>query len=156
VAVSHKPFVYSASSATPSPHRGVPTRQSPAPPTQDIVGRDISTFQRLLFETPRRALVPSPHCVGPPGSALFGMARSAGVRNLVLVCHRGGYKPERVRMNEGAWRSFRFDGGHVTGYALAPCTTLFVMRMLFDCGGTRPIRRRGTVAIHAELVGGLS
>ena len=84
------------------------------------------------------------------------MARSAGVRNLVLVRHRGGYKLERVRMNEGVWRSFCFDGGHVTGYALAPSTTLFVMRMLFNRGGTRPIRRRGAVAIHAELAGGLS
>lgn len=63
----------------------------------------------FLLDPPGRSLVPVPHRVSGPGGILIGMARSAGVRNLVPVRHYGSYELESMRVNKGAGRAFGFN-----------------------------------------------
>ena len=100
----------------------------------------LAERQAFLFDPPRRALVPMSHRVSGPRSTLIGMARSARIRNLVLVRHHGGDELESMRVNKGAGRAFRFDCRHVAGDTLAARTSILVVRVLFDSGCPWTIR----------------
>ena len=80
------------------------------------------------------------HRVGGPRSTLIGMARSARIRNLVLVRHNGSDELESMRVNQGSGRAFSFDCRHVAGDTLAARTAILVMRMLFDRSCARTVR----------------
>ena len=133
----------------PSPRQGL-INPTPAAGTCGRWPRYAQTGARLitaghgpsafLFDPPRRALVPVAHRVGGPRSTLIGMARSARVRNLILLRHHGSNELESMRVNQGAGRAFGFDCRHVAGDALAARTAILVVRMLFDRGRPWTIR----------------
>ena len=59
------------------------------------------------------------------------MAISAGVGNLVLVCHRRVDKSEGVASDVYIGDGL-FNTRHVTGDALVACASHFVMRVFFN------------------------
>jgi hypothetical protein len=50
-------------------------------------------------------------------------------------------------MNVGVGNSFSLDLWHVARDALASCGTDFVVRVFFERGGARPVRRERAVAV---------
>ena len=80
------------------------------------------------------------HRVSGPRSTRIGMARSARVRNLVLLRHHGSDELESMCVNKGAGRAFGFDCRHMAGDALAARAAILVVRMLFDRGCPWTIR----------------
>ena len=81
------------------------------------------------------------------------MASCAGVWNLVSVRH--SRRDESESMASDVYVGDRlFDLGHVAGYAVVPRTTGFVMRVRFDRGCVRPVRRARAMAFQAYYVRG--
>ena len=101
------------------------------------------------------------------------MALSAGVGNFVFVSHAGSDDLEGVSADVNAGKS-RLNFWHVAGNAVAGGVAGaagstgkvresavvelagFVVSVLFESGGVRPIERHGAVAIEAELIGGFA
>src|SRR5579859_2419464 len=87
-------FAAAMGTSTTSDYPSSRTRQTPTFDIQIPADRfgvtDVCDLKfNFLFDPPRRALVPVARRVGGPRSILIGMARSARVRNLVLVRHHG-------------------------------------------------------------------
>lgn len=55
-----------------------------------------------------------------------------------------------------AWGAFALDFRHVACDALAAWTTILVVGVLLDGGSARAVGGCGAMAIHAELICGLS
>lgn len=79
------------------------------------------------------------------------MAISAGIRNLVLVCHGWADKSESVATNVHIGDRL-FDPRHVTGDTLIACASNLVVRVFFNGAYVRPVRRSRTVAFEAHDV----
>ena len=81
-----------------------------------------------------------------PGGGFVGVARGAGIGDFVFVGHGG----RDERKGVGAHLHVRdggFDFGHVAGDATACGRSLFVMSMLFNGAGARPVQRKRAVAV---------
>ncbi len=93
--------------------------------------------------------------LGGPGGRFVGVAGGAGIGNFVFVGHRRSDEREGVRTNFQVG-NFRGDFWHVAGNATAAGGTLLVVRVFFDGGGARTVERLRGVAVHADLIAGLS
>ena len=82
------------------------------------------------------------------------VARSAGVRNLVLVRHGGGNDSKRVSVHLDVVNS-GLDGRHVAGDTIASRAAHRVMRVLLNPAGVGSVRRAWAVAFQAHHVRGL-
>ncbi len=80
------------------------------------------------------------------------MARRAWIRDFVLVRYSRVDEGKRMRPHFNICEG-RLDLRHVARHALAPGRAVFVMRVLLQSSGSRPVERHRTVAIQAQLVG---
>jgi hypothetical protein len=70
--------------------------------------------------------------------------------------HCGRDKTESVGVDESARDTFRLNFRHMARYALTARTTGFVLRVLFQGGRVRAVRRRRAVTIETNPIGWLS
>ena len=82
------------------------------------------------------------------------MACGARIWNFVLLRGGGRDEVEGVAANEIVGKGL-LDFGHVAGQAIVTGAVALVMRMGFQRGGVRPVRRIGAVAFKAHEVAGL-
>ena len=92
------------------------------------------------------------HRLFRPSRRFTRMTGSTRTRNPILVCRRRRDEAERMRVHERAWNAFGFDGRHMTGNALASGAAIFVVRVFRERGRVRPVRRRRSMAIQADLI----
>ena len=96
------------------------------------------------------------HRLFRPSRRFPRMTRRAGTRNPILVCRRRRDEPEGMRVHKSTWHPFAFDRRHMAGNALASSAAIFVMRVFRERGRVRPVRRRRSVTIEADLIRRLS
>ena len=108
----------------------------------------------LLLQLPRRLPGPVAQGLCSPGGGLILVARSTGIRNLILICHGGGNEPKRMSVHLNVVNS-GLDGRHVTGDAIASRAAHRVMRVLLNPAGVGSVRRAWAVAFQAHHVRGL-
>jgi hypothetical protein len=105
-------------------------------------------FLHSSLNPPWRTLRPVAESFGGPRGGLVGMAGGAGIGDFVFVGHGGVDEEESVSTNLGVGDS-GLNPGHMAGDALTAGRIRFVVRMLFQGGGTRAVERQGAVAIKA-------
>ena len=87
-----------------------------------------------------------------PGRGLVLVTSGTWIRNSVLFRQVRGDEAEGVSMNKSAGNAFRLDRRHVAGNTVAASAAVFVVRVFFEGGRARPIRRGWTMTIKADLV----
>jgi hypothetical protein len=70
-------------------------------------------------------------CFRRPRGGLVSMARSARVRDFVIIGHAWRDEIQRMRSHKCTGNPFRFDFRHVAGNALASGGALLVVRVFF-------------------------
>jgi hypothetical protein len=92
-----------------------------------------------LFHSPRGAFWPLTQSVRGPGGGLIGMAGRAWIGNFVLFGGTGIDKGEGVSAHFDIGNG-RLDFRHVARDALAAGRAIFVMRVLLQSCGSRPVQ----------------
>ena len=96
------------------------------------------------------------HGVSGPCSGFVRVAGSAGIGDPVAVRHGWRDESKRMRVHEAVGNALRFDRWHVAGNALTSSASGLVVRVFFQRGSARPVRRQGSVTIEAQRARGLS
>ena len=87
---------------------------------------------RLVRDAPGRNRRPGSQRVARPLRRFVFVAEVARVRDFEGIGFVRRDEPERVSVNHGICRAFRFNRGHVASDALTACASFLVVRVFLD------------------------
>ena len=94
------------------------------------------------------------HCILGPCRRFVRVTRCAWIGEVVFVRHGRCNEPECMGMNVSAGNALTFDLRHMTGDTLASGAAVFMMRVRFQRGLMRSVRRIRAMTVQADLVRG--